>query len=80
MKKNFFNACLKTNVKYQTIISAARNHLKNEKGATAVEYALVIAVVVIVVVGAAATMEGPLNTFFQDVVSQVSNWMKKGAQ
>ena len=47
----------------------------SEKGAGAVEYALVIAVVVTLVVGVAGVMKDPLDTFFQSAVAKVSEFL-----
>ena len=49
--------------------------LKDKKGATAVEYALVIAIVVAVVVGAAMAMKTPLKVFFVAAVTKIGAWM-----
>jgi Flp pilus assembly pilin Flp len=45
----------------------------NQRGAGAVEYGLVIAVVVVMVIVAANQMSGPLNAFFQKVVQTVTD-------
>ncbi|WP_045211614.1 Flp family type IVb pilin [Desulfonatronovibrio magnus] len=47
----------------------------NQTGATAVEYALVIAVVLAVVIAAATFMGDPLQDFFEAAVQQVQGWM-----
>ncbi len=49
--------------------------LKNERGAGTVEYALVIAVIVLIVVGAGTFMRDPLIDFFEGVVDKVTDWM-----
>lgn len=52
-----------------------REVLASQRGAGAVEYALVLAVVVTMVVGAAFVMREPLEAFFGDVVEAVrSMW------
>lgn len=48
-----------------------RQTLANQRGAGAVEYALVIAVVVTMVIGAAAFMKDPLEKFFGDIITYV---------
>jgi Flp pilus assembly pilin Flp len=53
-----------------------RRHLENERGAGAVEYGLIIAVVVVMVIAVAMTMEGPLKGFFAKVVSKVTSVIK----
>jgi Flp pilus assembly pilin Flp len=45
----------------------------NQRGAGAVEYGLVIAVVVVMVIIAATQMQGPLEGFFQKVVQTVTD-------
>jgi len=51
----------------------------SEKGAGAVEYGLVIAVVVTLVVGVAGVMSDPLQTFFKAAVGKVSEFLGGGA-
>ncbi len=48
---------------------------KKQRGAMAVEYGLVLAIVVALVIAAASAMEGPLNTFFTQAVEKITNWM-----
>lgn len=50
--------------------------LKNERGAGAVEYGLIIAVVVLMVVGATYVMKGPLEDFFNRVVEKIMEFLK----
>ncbi|MHC1711617.1 MAG: Flp family type IVb pilin [Solidesulfovibrio sp.] len=45
--------------------------LRDENGATTVEYALLIAVIVIGIIAAATYMFDPLKDFFKDVVKKV---------
>ncbi len=47
--------------------------LKNERGAGAVEYGLVIAVVVLLVIAAAKVMDVPLREFFEKAVKTVKD-------
>ncbi len=48
-----------------------KNRLRDERGATTVEYALLIAVIVIGIIAAATYMFDPLKEFFKDVVDKV---------
>jgi Flp pilus assembly pilin Flp len=63
--------------KTEDIKEHIRRHLKNQRGAGAVEYGLIIAVVVVMVIAVAMTMEGPLKGFFAKVVTTVTNVIKK---
>lgn len=47
--------------------------MKGEDGATTVEYALLIAVIVIGIIAAATYMFDPLKEFFQEVVKKVKD-------
>jgi Flp pilus assembly pilin Flp len=49
--------------------------LGNERGAGAVEYGLIIAVVVAMVVAAALVMSDPLKKFFEAAVTQIMSFM-----
>ncbi|QLA14654.1 Flp family type IVb pilin [Desulfolutivibrio sulfoxidireducens] len=48
-----------------------KSRLRDERGATTVEYALLIAVIVIGIIAAATYMFDPLKDFFKDVVKKV---------
>jgi Flp pilus assembly pilin Flp len=48
-----------------------KKRLRDESGATTVEYALLIAVIVIGIIAAATYMFDPLKEFFKDVVKKV---------
>ncbi|MDO9263092.1 MAG: hypothetical protein Q7U02_03940 [Desulfosalsimonadaceae bacterium] len=43
----------------------------NERGAGTVEYAMIIAVIVVMIIAAAMTMEGPAKEFFKGVIEKV---------
>jgi len=60
--------------KVQSLSLKATNSDK-EKGAGAVEYGLVIAVVVTLVVGVAGVMSEPLEGFFESAVGKVSEFL-----
>jgi Flp pilus assembly pilin Flp len=49
-------------------------HLKNERGAGALEYGLVLAVIVVIIISAAMLMEGPAQTFFDDVMTRIRSF------
>jgi len=44
-----------------------RAFLKNSKGATAIEYGLIAALIAVAIVGALTTLGGGLNTLFTNV-------------
>lgn len=48
-----------------------KRRMRDERGATTVEYALLIAVIVIGIIAAATYMFDPLKDFFKDVVKKV---------
>ncbi len=58
-------------VKTRNAIDGCKRRLRDEQGATTVEYALLIAVVVIGIIAAATYMFDPLKDFFKDVVKKV---------
>lgn len=76
MAKNLNEWIIKTYVEkregFRNSIDAV---LGNERGAGAVEYGLIIAVVVAMVIAAAVTMEGPLKDFFNAAVVQIKSFM-----
>ncbi len=51
------------------------NPLKNDAGATSIEYALLVAVIVIGVIGAGTAMFGPLQEFFLKVVQTITEFI-----
>lgn len=52
------------------------HYLKDQKGAGAVEYAMIVAVVVLGLVAAATLMFPTLKQFFQDVAQAVADFFK----
>jgi Flp pilus assembly pilin Flp len=50
--------------------------LRNNRGAGAVEYALVIGVVVVMIIGAAAVMDGPIRKLFKAAIQAVRDLIK----
>jgi Flp pilus assembly pilin Flp len=63
--------CLALYVKTRNGIDGFKRRLRDEQGATTVEYALLIAVIVIGIIAAATYMFDPLKEFFKDVVKKV---------
>jgi len=49
------------------LANAVRNFLKNEDGPTAVEYAVMLALIIVVCIGAITTLGGNANTTFTSV-------------
>lgn len=52
-------------------ISGVRERFTSEKGATAVEYGLLVALIAAVIIGIVATLGGQINTAFTTVSSQL---------
>jgi Flp pilus assembly pilin Flp len=50
--------------------------LRNNRGAGAVEYALVIGVVVVMIIGAAAVMDKPIRNLFKSAIQAVQDLIK----
>jgi len=57
--------------RFDLIRSKAADVITNDDGAIATEYALVIGVVVVGIVGAASAMYEPLGEFFKSVVASL---------
>ena len=49
-----------------------RNFLKNSKGATAIEYGLIAALIAVAAIGAMSTLGGKLKTTFTNVSNNMS--------
>ncbi len=76
MLKNLNNWMLRMYVEKSEDLKENLNRvIRNERGAVAVEYGLVIALVVAVVVAAAYAMKDPLKGFFQSAVATIQGWM-----
>jgi pilus assembly protein Flp/PilA len=54
-----------------TMLTIARKFMKDENGATAIEYGLIAALVAVAIVGALTTLGGGLNTMFGKVNSDL---------
>ncbi|MEP1143049.1 MAG: Flp family type IVb pilin [Henriciella sp.] len=44
---------------------------KNESGATAIEYALIAALIAVAIIGAAGTLGGDLSTKFTEIAAEI---------
>lgn len=75
MLEKFNEMCTKIYVKLQLAESDAGDAIKNEKGQAAVEYGLVIAVVVIAVVAAAAIFGDELKPVFKAIAAKIKDWV-----
>lgn len=54
-------------------VSGIKNRLSDEeKGATAVEYGIMVALIAVVIIGAVTTLGNNLNTAFGDIARQVA--------
>jgi pilus assembly protein Flp/PilA len=51
-----------------TLVALAQDRLREEKGATAVEYGLMVGLIAAVIIGIVATLGGQLGDLFQTVV------------
>ena len=54
-----------------TLVSFAQDRLKQEKGATAVEYGLMVGLIAVVIIGIVATLGGQLNELFTTVSNEL---------
>ncbi|MBD1537483.1 Flp family type IVb pilin [Arthrobacter sp. S13_S34] len=53
----------------QTLGFTLKNRLSDEKGATAVEYGIMVGLIAVVIIIAVSTLGGQLNTFFTNVTA-----------
>jgi pilus assembly protein Flp/PilA len=49
-------------------------HRDEERGASAVEYGLLVALIAIIIVGGVTLFGGALNSFFSDLATTVGGW------
>lgn len=54
-----------------TLVSFARTRLKEEKGATAVEYGLMVGLIAVVIIAAVIFLGEELNGLFEDIGTQL---------
>lgn len=64
---------LKLIVNLQTASRFAINRLKDERGATAVEYALIVGGIAVVVLGAVQLLGGGVSTLFGKITTALGN-------
>ena len=55
----------------QTLGLNLKNRLQDEKGATAVEYGIMVALIAVVIIVAVSTLGGQLNTMFTGVTAKL---------
>ncbi|UEL27554.1 Flp family type IVb pilin [Pseudarthrobacter sp. L1SW] len=55
----------------QTLGFNLKNRLSNEKGATAVEYGIMVGLIAVVIIIAVTTLGGQLNTMFLQVTAKL---------
>ncbi|MGN7199275.1 Flp family type IVb pilin [Arthrobacter sp. SAFR-044] len=55
----------------QTLGFNLKNRLSNEKGATAVEYGIMVGLIAVVIIVAVTTLGGQLNTMFTSVTAKL---------
>ncbi|QDY90420.1 Flp family type IVb pilin [Arthrobacter sp. UKPF54-2] len=51
-------------------VAGVKDRLASEKGATAVEYGIMVALIAVVIIAAVTTLGTNLNSAFQDIVNQ----------
>src|SRR4029453_13634296 len=54
-----------------TLVAFAQDRLKQEKGATAVEYGLMVGLIAVVIIGIVATLGGQLAELFETVSEEL---------
>ncbi|GAA1739249.1 Flp family type IVb pilin [Aeromicrobium alkaliterrae] len=59
---------------YATLLAFVPAPKKDEKGATAVEYGLLVALIAIIIVAGVGLFGGALNTFFSDLATTIGSW------
>ena len=60
---------IKLFVTLETLAMVARDRMRDEKGATAVEYGLMVGLIAVVIIATVTLLGGQLNTLFQRVVT-----------
>ncbi|SDD16170.1 pilus assembly protein Flp/PilA [Geodermatophilus telluris] len=56
-----------------SLVAVAQDRLREEKGATAVEYGLMVGLIAAVIVGLVATLGTELRGMFQDVLDAIGD-------
>ena len=60
---------IKLFVTLETLALVARDRMREEKGATAVEYGLMVGLIAVVIIATVTLLGGQLNVLFQRVVA-----------
>jgi pilus assembly protein Flp/PilA len=63
---------IKLFVTLETLAMVARDRIREEKGATAVEYGLMVGLIAVVIIATVTLLGGQLNTLFQRVVTALT--------
>jgi pilus assembly protein Flp/PilA len=58
----------------RTLINCAKSFSKQEKGATMIEYALVVGLIAIAAIGALSAFQGNLSQAFTSIAGHLSNF------
>ena len=58
-------------VSMMAFVAGVKDRFSNEKGATAVEYGLLVALIAAVIITLVATLGGQINTAFQTIVDEM---------
>ena len=53
-------------------VAGVKDRFSSEKGATAVEYGIMVALIAVVIIGAVTTLGGNLDIAFQDIADRVA--------
>ncbi|MBP2269284.1 pilus assembly protein Flp/PilA [Pseudarthrobacter sp. PvP004] len=53
-------------------VAGVKERFASEKGATAVEYGIMVALIAVVIIGAVGILGGHLNTAFTDIAGKVA--------
>ncbi|WP_458111578.1 Flp family type IVb pilin [Arthrobacter sp. R1-13] len=58
-------------VSFLAMVAGVKDRLSNEKGATAVEYGLLVALIAAVIIGTVVILGGQIDLAFQTIVDQM---------
>lgn len=59
-------------VSFIAFVAGVKDRLSSEKGATAVEYGLLVALIAAVIIGTVVTLGGQIDTAFQTIVDELN--------
>lgn len=71
MKRRCYGLLLRSRYCVEGLIARLSRNLRDESGAGTVEYALLIAVIVIGIIAAASVMFDPLKEFFVGIIEKI---------